>query len=218
VHKLPAYPDRKQSQTEEIINSISHGLGFIAALIGTPFLIGHAARHGDDGFVVGTSLFAATTILLYLASALYHGLPTGRTKCVFRHIEHSAIFLLIAGTYSPLTLGVLRGAWGWWLLGIIWILAVGGVILQIFDKLARPMFSTSLYLLMGWVVVVAIVPLVERMPTAGLLWLIAGGLSYTIGVVFYTTDARLHYGHLIWHLFVIAGTACHYWAVLWYAA
>lgn len=215
---MSAYPDREQTPAEEIANSLSHGLGLLAAMIGAPLLISQAGRHGDIGFVVGTTLFAATIILLYLASALYHGLAAGRAKRVFRHIEHAAIFLLIAGTYSPLTLGVLRGTWGWWLLAIIWILAAGGVMLQIFDKFARPMFSTGLYLLMGWVVVVAIGPLLERMPATGLFWLVAGGLAYTIGVVFYTTDARIRYGHLVWHLFVMTGTACHYWAVLRYAA
>jgi hemolysin III len=218
MRKLPATPERKQSPREEITNSISHGLGFIAALIGTPFLVGHAVSLGDAGFVTGTSLFAATIILLYLSSTLYHSLPVGKAKRIFRHIEHSAIFLLIAGTYSPLTLGVLRGPWGWWLLGIIWSLATVGVMLQIYNKFARPMLSTGLYLLMGWVIVVASGPLVERMPTAGLLWLVAGGLAYTVGVFFYNTDARLRFGHLIWHLFVLAGTICHYFTVLWYAA
>lgn len=215
---LPAGPERDQSQAEEIANSISHGLALVAALVGIPFLILHAARHGDAGFIVGTSLFSATVILLYLASTLYHALPMGRTKRVFRVIEHSAIFLLIAGTYTPFTLGVLRGAWGWTLFGIVWGLAVIGVALKAFEKASHPIISTGLYLLMGWVVVIAIDPLIARVPTAGLLWLLAGGLSYTAGVAFFATDSRLQYGHLIWHLFVMAGTACHYFAVLWYAA
>ena len=215
---LLAGPKRGQSQAEEIANSISHGLGLLAALVGTPFLIMHAARYGDAGFIVGASVFSATMIFLYLASTLYHVLPMGKAKGVFRVIEHSAIFLLIAGTYTPFTLGVLRGAWGWTLFGVVWGLAAVGVALKVFDKASHPILSTGLYLLMGWVVVIALNPLLARMPTAGLLWLLAGGLSYTAGVVFFATDSRLQYGHLIWHLFVIAGTACHYFAVLWYAA
>jgi len=218
VRILPAGPEREQSLGEEIANSISHGTGLVAALVGTPFLILHAARHGDAGFIVGASIFCATAILLYLASTLYHALPTGRAKRVFRILEHSAIFLLIAGTYTPFTLGVLRGAWGWTLFGVVWSLAAAGVALKAFDKGSHPILSTGLYLLMGWVVVVAIEPLLARVPTAGLLWLIAGGLSYTAGVAFFAIDSRLLYGHLIWHLFVMAGTACHYFAVLWYAA
>lgn len=215
---LPAGIKREQSQQEEIANSVSHGAGLVAALAGTPFLIVRAAHHGDAGFLVGTSIFAATVLLLYLASTLYHALPTGKAKRVFRIIEHSAIFLLIAGTYTPFTLGVLRGAWGWTLFGVVWGLAAAGVALKAFFKTSHPIVSTVLYVLMGWVVVIAVDPLFARVPTAGLLWLLAGGLSYTAGVAFFATDSRLQYGHLIWHLFVMAGTVCHYFAVLWYAA
>jgi hemolysin III len=209
---------REQSQAEEIANSISHGIALVAALIGTPFLIKQAARHGDVGFVVGTSLFSATAIFLYLASTLYHALPVGKTKRVFRILEHSAIFLLIAGTYTPFMLGVLYGVWGWILLTIIWGLAAAGVVLKVFYRASLPILSISLYLFMGWMIVIAINPLVAKVPLPGLLWLIAGGLSYTIGVVFFAIDSRLQYAHLIWHLFVLAGTTCHYFAVLWYAA
>lgn len=213
-----AGPKREQSQGEEIANSISHGIGLFATLGGTPFLIMHAARYGDAGFFVGTSLFSATIILLYLASTLYHALPMGKAKRVFRVIEHSAIFLLIAGTYTPFTLGVLSGAWGWTLFGVVWSLAAIGVALKVFNKASHPIVSTGLYLLMGWLIVIAVDPLFAKVPTSGLLWLIAGGLSYTAGVAFFATDSRLRYGHLIWHLFVIAGTVCHFFAVLWYAA
>ena len=213
-----AGPKREQSQGEEIANSISHGIGLLATLGGTPFLIMHAARYGDAGFFVGTSLFSATIILLYLASTLYHALPMGKAKRVFRVIEHSAIFLLIAGTYTPFTLGVLSGAWGWTLFGVVWGLAAIGVALKVLNKASHPIVSTGLYLLMGWLIVIAVDPLFAKVPASGLLWLIAGGLSYTAGVAFFATDSRLRYGHLIWHLFVIAGTVCHYFAVLWYAA
>jgi hemolysin III len=209
---------REQSQGEEIANSVSHGIGLVAALFGTPFLITQAARHGNVGFVVGASLFSATAIFLYLASTLYHALPVGKTKRVFRVLEHSAIFLLIAGTYTPFTLGVLYGVWGWILLTIIWGLAAAGVVLKVFYRASLPILSTGLYLFMGWLVVIAINPLVAKVPAPGLLWLIAGGLSYTIGVIFFAIDSRLQYAHLIWHLFVLTGTTCHYFAVLWYAA
>lgn len=218
MKKSLAKPKREQSRGEEWANSISHGAGLVAALIGTPVLVAHAVRHADTGFMVGTSVFAATMILLYLSSALYHALPTGRAKDVFRVIEHSAIFLLIAGSYTPFTLGVLRGAWGWTLFGLVWGVAVAGVALKIVDKISHPVLSTGLYVLMGWLVVIAVDPLLARMPVAGLLWLLAGGLFYTAGVAFFATDARLRYGHLIWHVFVMAGTTCHYFAVLWYAA
>ena len=218
MHAWPAAPRRPQSQGEEIANSISHGLALVAALAGTPYLILQAERHGDAHFVVGATIFAATMILLYLSSTLYHALSAGKAKRVFRVIEHSAIFLLIAGTYTPFTLGVLRGAWGWTLLGIVWSLAAVGVVLKVFNKGAHPVLSTVNYLMMGWLVVIAVDPMIARISTAGLLWLIAGGVSYTAGVAFFALDSRLKYGHLIWHLFVMTGTACHYVAVLGYAA
>lgn len=212
-----AVAGRAQSNAEEFANGASHGLGLLAALVGTPILLTQAARHGDTGFLVGAGLFCATVIVLYLASTLYHLMPVGRTKRAFRVVDHCAIFLLIAGTYTPVTLGVLRGPWGWTLFGIVWTLAAAGVALKAFGKAPRPIFFPVLYLVMGWVVVVAARPLIVAGPTAGLLGLIAGGLSYTAGVAFYATDSRLRYGHLVWHLFVLAGTACHYFAVLWYA-
>lgn len=213
-----AVPEREQSRGEEIANSISHGIGLVAALVATPFLVLQAVRRGDTGFIVGASVFAATMVLLYLASTLYHALPIGKAKRVFRVIEHSAIFLLIAGTYTPFTLGVLRGAWGWTLLGLVWGLAVAGVALKAFNKMSHPIISTSLYLLMGWLILIAVNPLYARVPASGLLWLVAGGVAYTAGVAFFAADSRLRYSHFIWHLFVMAGTACHYFAVFWYAA
>ena len=218
MRAVPAQPRREQSRAEERANSLSHGLALVAALIGGPYLIVRAVRHADAAFVVGSSLFCATIVLLYLASTLYHSLQAGRAKRALRIIDHGSIFLLIAGTYSPFTLGVLRGAWGWALFGVVWGLALAGIVLKSVGKASHPVFSTGLYLLMGWLVVVAVEPLLARVPTAGLLWLLAGGLFYTAGVAFYATDSRLHYGHLIWHLFVMAGTTCHYFAVLWYAA
>jgi hemolysin III len=218
LRTMPARPRHGQPQAEELANSLSHGLALVAALAGGPYLIVQAARRANAAFVVGTSLFCATIVVLYLASTLYHALPAGRAKRAFRIIDHSSIFLLIAGSYTPFTLGVLRGAWGWALFGLIWGLALAGIVLKSVGKASHPVFSTGLYLLMGWLVVVAVDPLFAKVPATGLLWLLAGGLFYTAGVAFYATDSRLQFGHLIWHLFVMAGTTCHYLAVLWYAA
>jgi hemolysin III len=213
-----AVPEREQSRGEEIANSISHGVGLVAALAATPFLIAHAVRLGDAEFIVGARVFAATMVLLYLASTLYHALPRGKAKRAFQLIEHAAIFLLIAGTYTPFTLGVLRGAWGWTLFGLVWGLAAIGVLLAVVGGVRRyRVLSVLLYLGMGWLVVVAIRPLWLSMPLSGLLWLVAGGLAYTVGVAFFAAK-RLRYGHFVWHLFVLAGTACHFIAVLFSAA
>ena len=213
-----ALPDRDQSLGEEIANSVSHGVALLAMAVATPVLIAHAVRRGDAGLIVGTCLFAASAILLYLGSTVYHALPAGRAKRVFRILEHSAIYLLIAGTYSPFTLGVLHGPWGWTLFCVVWGLALAGVIIKAVQTKPLPVVSTILYLVMGWLIVLAANPMIERMPAAGLYWLIAGGLSYTVGVAFFATDSRVRYGHLVWHLFVMAGTACHYFAVFWYSA
>ena len=211
-------PTRQQTRGEEIANSVSHGIALIAAFAATPYLVVHAVQGGNSGYIVGVSIFAASMILLYLASTIYHSLPHGKSKRVFQVIEHSAIFLLIAGTYTPFTLGVLRGAVGWTVFGLIWGLAVVGVLLKAFDKLFHPIYSTGLYLLMGWLIVIAINPLSNRVSTAGLVWLALGGVAYTAGVAFFVTDSRIRYGHFVWHLFVMTGTICHFCSIFWYAA
>ena len=207
---------RPQSRGEEIANSVSHGVGLLAALVGAPILIHRAVASGRPANVVGASVFAATTILLYLASTLYHAVPDARAKGVLRMFDHGAIFLLIAGTYTPFTLGVLRGPWGWALFGVVWGLAIVGVTLKFTTRLHHPVLSTGLYLAMGWLAVVAARPFWQRVPIPGLLWLLAGGVAYTAGTAFFAAK-RLRYGHLAWHLCVLTGTACHYFAVLWYA-
>ena len=212
----PPSTEREQSRSEEIANSTIHGIGFITALVGTPVLIEHAVRHGELGYIVGTSVFAASMILLYLASTLYHALQQPGLKSIFHQIDHLMIYLLIAGTYTPFTLGVLHGAWGWTLFGIIWGLATIGMILRILKRMGHPVISTGMYLLMGWLMLVAAGPMYEKVSTQGLLWLLAGAASYTAGVYFYATDGRVRYGHSIWHLFVLGGTVSHYLAV-WYA-
>ena len=195
---------------------MSHGIGFLAALAATPFLVLAAARRGGPFGIVGASVFAGTMLVLYLASTLYHALPGNKAKRVFQVIDHSAIFLLIAGTYTPFTLGVLRGFWGWILFGIVWALAVLGVTLKSVSGIRYPRFSTTLYIGMGWLALIAIRPLWLQLPVAGWLWLIAGGLAYTAGVAFFAAE-RLRYGHFVWHMFVLMGTVCHFCAVLWYA-
>jgi hemolysin III len=215
----PESGKRHQTMGEEIANSVSHGVGLVAALIGIPFLIAHARRLGETDFMVGCGVFGATIIILYLTSTLYHALPRGRVKHFFRTVEHMAIFLLIAGTYTPFTLGVLEGPWGWTLLGLIWTLTLAGVMLKLLRGAeAHPILSTSLYLLMGWVVLIAVRPLWLHMPHVGFLWIFLGGLAYSGGVIFYAIDYRMRYSHFIWHLFVLAGTILHFFAVFWYAA
>ncbi len=206
-----------QSPREEIANSISHGIGFLAAVAAVPILIVTAVRRGDAAGIVGVSIFAAASVVLYLTSTLYHALPRSRIKRVFRVLDHAAIFLLIAGTYTPFTLGVLRGAWGWTLFGIVWALALAGIGLKAFRGVRYPKLSTILYLAMGWLVVIAVEPLWSRVPLWGLFWLAAGGLAYTVGVAFYAAG-RFRFSHFVWHLFVLAGTASHFIAVLYYAA
>jgi len=212
-------PDHKRAHTpgEEIANSLSHAIGLAGALVAGPFLVLTAGRNGGLGGIIGASVFAGTVVLLYLSSTLYHTLPRNRAKSVFRVIDHSAIYLLIAGTYTPFTLGVLRGAWGWTLFGLVWSVAALGITLKVAGGIRYPRLSTALYVVMGWIAVIAIRPLWQRMPVSGWLWIIAGGLAYTGGIIFYAADQRVRYSHFVWHLFVLLGTVCHFFAVLWYA-
>ena len=207
---------RAQSRGEEIANSVSHGVGFLAAVAVLPVLAVNALQHGSAA-LVGALVFGVSAALLYLTSTLYHALTPVRAKQVFRVLDHGAIYVLIAGTYTPFMLGVLRGPWGWTLLGAVWVLAVFGIVLKARGGIRYPRFSTALYLGMGWLIIVAAKPFLDAVPVAGLLWLAAGGLAYTAGVGFYAAS-RLPYRHFVWHLFVLAGTACHAVAVLRYAA
>jgi hemolysin III len=211
-------PIRPQTAGEEIANSISHGLGLVAALVAAPFLLVAAVRQGSAWAVVGASVFAAAMVILYLSSTLYHAVPHPPVKDRLQLFDHLAIFLLIAGTYTPFTLGVLRGTAGWIIFGLVWGLAALGIVLKVVGGARRaPVLSTCLYLGMGWLVVLAVRPLLEHMPLAGIGWLLAGGLAYSFGIVAFAA-VRLRYSHFVWHLFVLAGTACHYIAVLRYAA
>jgi len=209
--------ERPQTLGEEIANSVSHGIGLLAALIAFPILVGSAFNRGDLAGTVGASVFATTMVLLYLASTLFHALPPNRAKRVFQILDHSAIYLLIAGTYTPFTLGVLRGVWGWTLFGLVWGLAVIGTVFKTLGGVRYTTFSTWVYLAMGWLVLIAIEPVWTLVPKWGLFWLVAGGIAYTAGTVFFMAE-RIPYFHFVWHLFVVLGTVCHFIAVLCYAA
>jgi len=204
---------RMQSAGEELANSISHGIGLCAALIGAPILL-LEARRSSPGFFLGAVIFAVTLSMLYLGSTLYHAWPQTRAKSVLRTLDHSAIFLLIAGTYTPFTLGPLRGLWGSSILAIVWALAIFGVILKATRGASRhPKLGMTLYLGTGWLALIAVRPMMLAIPSAALFWLVAGGVAYTTGVLFFVNQ-RLRYSHFIWHLFVLAGSSCHFLAVL----
>jgi hemolysin III len=210
------YSRRQPSPAEERANSISHGLGLVASLAAAPILVITAMKAGGASAVIGAAVFAASIVSLYLASTLYHALPETRGKGFFRLVDHAAIFLLIAGTYTPFTLGVMRGPWGWTLFGLIWSLALIGLILKAVPRTRYSRLTIVLYVVMGWLAVIATRPILTLIPLPGVLWIAAGGLAYTSGLVFFGMH-RLRFNHFIWHLFVMAGTICHFFAVLWYA-
>jgi len=209
--------ERPQCLGEEIANSVSHGLGLLAALAAFPVLVMVAHSRGDVAAIIGASVFATTMVLLYLTSTLFHALPVCRAKRVFQILDHSAIYFLIAGTYTPFTLGVLRGTLGWTLFGLVWGIAVVGTVLKTLGGVRYTAISTWAYLAMGWLILVVADTAWVLVPKWGLFWLFAGGIAYTAGAVFFMAE-RIRYFHFVWHLFVIAGTACHFMAVLWYAA
>ena len=208
---------RLQTLGEEIANSVSHAVALLAAIVALPFLFAPARHLSAAGFI-GTLVFAATMVLLYLSSTIYHALPSGRAKRVFLKLDYGAIYLFIAGSYTPFALGALGGLWGWMLFGLVWLLAAIGVVLKTFDRLTHPWLSTGLYLAMGWLVLIAAVPVFKHMSLPSMSWLVAGGLAYTVGVVFFVLDSRVQYSHAVWHGFVAAGTGCHTFAVLNFAA
>ncbi|MGC2519318.1 MAG: hemolysin III family protein [Burkholderiales bacterium] len=214
---VPRLQERPQSLGEEIANSVSHGIGLLAALAAFPVLVMAALQRGDAAGMVGASVFATTVVLLYLASTLFHAFPENRAKRVFQILDHAAIYLLIAGTYTPFTLGVLHGAWGWTLFGLVWGLAIVGTVLKALGGVRYTTVSTWVYLAMGWLILIAVEPAWTLVPKLGLFWLLAGGIAYTAGTAFFLAE-RIRYFHFVWHLFVVAGTACHFIAVLRYAA
>jgi hemolysin III len=200
---------------EELANSLTHALGAVLSVVGLVLLVFFSARYGDAWHVVSTAVFGTTLVLLYSSSTIYHSLRDERLKHVLQKFDHAAIFLLIAGTYTPFMLVTLRGPWGWSLFGVIWGLALAGVILKFWFAGRFRLASTLIYLGMGWLVMVAIKPLLAALPAGGLRLLIGGGLCYTGGAVFYLRK-QLPYHHAIWHLFVLGGSACHWASVFFY--
>lgn len=200
----------------ERLNGYTHLVGALLALTGCVVLILKAAMIGDAWKIVGVSIFGSSLLLLYTVSTLYHGLAEGTTKRMFGKLDHLAIYLLIAGTYTPFLLVTLHGIWGWWLFGIVWGLAMAGILLDLLHRSGLRWAQMVIYLVMGWVVVVAWPQLNAALAPAGVAWLVAGGVTYTLGTIFYGIDKRLPHAHGIWHLFVLGGSACHFIAVFGY--
>ena len=206
---------RLQTPQEELINSLTHGFGLLLAIIGLVNLVIHAFLHGTAIHLVTVNIFCGSMIILYSASTVYHGVVSPRLKHICRILDHCSIFILIAGTYTPVALLMLPPAWGWTLFGIQWGLAAVGVTFKLFFTGKYDMVSTIVYLGMGWMAIVAMKPLIDHLPTGGLILMAAGGLSYSLGVIFYRMD-KMVYAHAIWHLFVMGGTACHYLMIALY--
>lgn len=200
---------RLQSRGEEIANTLSHGIALLAVLVGMPFLVLSAGRH-----VVGSCVFAVTMLLLYMSSTLYHALPEGRAKQLWLRVDYGAIYFFIAGSYTPFALSAVSGVWGWTLFVLVWLLAIAGTVFKVSSRKCHPWLSTGLYVAMGWLVLVAAIPLVGYLSAQGVAWLLAGGVAYTAGVVFFARDGQWRYGHAVWHGFVVLGSACHVCAVL----
>ena len=200
---------------EEIAHAVTHGIGILLSVAGLALLVTFASLYGDVWHITSCSIYGATLILLYTASTLYHGIPMPRAKQLLRRFDHAAIFLLIAGTYTPFTLVNLRGGWGWTLFGLVWGIAALGVLLEFFRDKRLKWLSLSLYLGLGWLVMIAIKPLIDSVETGGLVLLLAGGLCYSLGVIFYVWK-RMAYHHAVWHLFVMAGSVLHFFSVFFY--
>lgn len=199
----------------ERLNAWTHLVGAVLALAGAIVLIVVAAQAGDPWKVVSVSIYGATLVLLYSLSTLYHSLR-GRAKEILQRLDHQGIYLLIAGSYTPFCLVTLRGPWGWSLFGIVWGLAIVGSIQEFWLRSEKRILSVVIYVVMGWVVLVALIPLLRALGVAGFLWVAVGGVLYTAGIAFYALDARLTHAHGIWHLFVLGGSAAHYFAILRY--
>ena len=203
------------SPKEEIAHAVTHGIGVLLSISGLAVLVTFSSLYGDIWHIISTSIYGATLILLYTASTLYHSISHEKAKQILQRLDHAAIFLLIAGTYTPFTLVNLRGNWGWTLFGLVWCIALVGIALELFVQKRNKRLSISLYLGLGWLVLIAIKPMLTSVEAGGLLLLLAGGLCYSLGVIFYVWK-KLTYHHAIWHLFVLTGSALHFFSVLFY--
>lgn len=200
---------------EEIVHSVTHGIGAVLSIVGLVTLLTYSMMYGDAWHIVSSSIYGLTLITLYTSSTLYHAITVPDIKNVLQKLDHAAIFLLIAGTYTPFTLVNLRGGWGWTLFGIVWSIAIAGMIMELIVKRRYKRISIGLYLGLGWIVMIAIAPLMNSVEAGGLVLLLAGGLFYSLGVIFYVWKT-LVYHHAIWHLFVLAGSSCHFFAIFYY--
>lgn len=202
---------------EEVANALSHGVGFLLAVASLPVLVEFTSRQGGRSSLLGACVFSLTMMLLYFSSAVYHWLPQGRAKDWFNRLDHAAIYLFIAGTYTPFALGLIHDSTGWAPFALIWSLALAGMWAKVRNRLRNPRWSTALYIALGALAVLAAAPLLQRLPFDGLLLLLGGSLAYTVGVVFFLLDQRVRYGHFVWHLFVLVGSTCHFFATLLHA-
>ncbi len=203
------------SPREERINIISHAVGFVLSIVASVFLVMHAILHGDVWHIVSFSIFGVSLIVLYAASTLYHSAKKSKLRSRLKIFDHASIYVLIAGTYTPFTLVTLSGSIGWVIFGISWGLALTGIILKFFFTGRYKLISTLMYIVMGWIIVFAIKPLIDNLPLEGLLWLIAGGISYTIGAILYSIK-KIKFNHAIFHIFVLIGSYCHFMSVFFY--
>ena len=210
-----AFAASRQSLLEETLNYLTHGFGLLLSAGGMAVLVVFASIHGNAWHIVGCSIYGATLVILYAASTLYHASRSPRYRRAFQTVDHVCIFLLIAGTYTPFTLVSLGGGWGWSLFGVVWGLALLGIILKVFLVRRFKLISTLAYLGLGWLGIIAIVPLHRNLPPGGLVWLAAGGAAYSIGTIFFAWK-RIPFSHTVWHLFVLTGSICHYFAVMFY--
>ena len=203
--------------TEWLANSVTHGLGLVASLFAFPVLVHAAASRHDPLQLIGTVVYALSLVILFAASTAYHSFVHTPARTLLRTIDHSAIYILIAGSYTPFALGPLRGPFGYTLLAVVWTIAVVGIALKLKRGFGRPWLTVTTYVGMGWIAILGIRPLITHVGMDGVTWMLAGGLLYTGGVIFYALDRKIRYGHAVWHLFVIAGSVCHFFAVLWHS-
>lgn len=209
--------ERDPHLAEALANSVTHGLGLLASFLALPLLVSAAASRHDPLQVTGAAIYGASLVILYAASTAYHSFVDTPAREVLRTIDHSAIYILIAGSYTPFALGPLRGPVGYILLVAIWTMAVAGIAMKLMKGFGKSWLTVAPYIVMGWIAVLGIRPLITHVGMQGVMWMLAGGLLYTGGVIFYAYDRRIRYGHAVWHLFVLAGSVCHFFAVLWHS-